>query len=123
MLSIFLSLPNYCNRYFLFQQFLPARKVKEKASKLRNTLPTDMLSGKISKNILAMTFRQVILQHIWSFELVSFGPGAERNMEDLENSREVTFLPLFLYCFFDSALHGVMLPCWPSHLLTVFYFY
>ncbi|KAK9085438.1 hypothetical protein Sjap_025849 [Stephania japonica] len=69
--------------------FLPAIKVKEKAGKLRNTLPTDMLSGTTSKNILAMTFRQVILQQVWSFELVSFGPGTERNMKDLEKPREV----------------------------------
>ncbi|KAK9089054.1 hypothetical protein Scep_028136 [Stephania cephalantha] len=69
--------------------FLPAIKVKEKAGKLRNTLPTEMLFGTTSKNILAMTFRQVILQQVWSFELVSFGPGTERNMKDLEKPREV----------------------------------
>ncbi|KAF5197037.1 deneddylase [Thalictrum thalictroides] len=68
--------------------FLPSRKVKEKARKLRSTLPADMLSSTTSRNILAMTFRQVVLQHIWSFELQLFGPGPERNMEDLENPRE-----------------------------------
>ncbi|XP_024031068.1 uncharacterized protein LOC21398150 [Morus notabilis] len=68
--------------------FLPARKVKEKAGKLR--LREDIFSGATSKNILAMTFRQVVLQQLWSFELVVFRPGTERNMEDLENPREVS---------------------------------
>lgn len=71
--------------------FLPARKVKEKASKLRNSLPKDILSSTSSRNILALTFRQVVLQQLWNFELVSFGAGTERDMEDLENSREVPF--------------------------------
>ncbi|KAF9608719.1 hypothetical protein IFM89_010851 [Coptis chinensis] len=69
--------------------FLPTREVKEKARKLRSTLPKDMLSSMTSTNILAMTFRQVVLQRIWSFELQLLSAGAERNMEDLENPREV----------------------------------
>ncbi|KAK9267859.1 hypothetical protein L1049_010296 [Liquidambar formosana] len=68
--------------------FLPARKVKEKAKKLRSSLNEDILSSTTSSNILAMTFRQVVLQHLWNFELVLFRPGTERKMEDLENSRE-----------------------------------
>ncbi|KAM3393981.1 hypothetical protein P3S68_002982 [Capsicum galapagoense] len=70
-------------------QFLPTRKVMEKAQKLRSTLTKEMLSGSTSTNILAMTFRQVTLQHLWNFELVLFIPGAERNMDDLETPREV----------------------------------
>ncbi|OVA11093.1 hypothetical protein BVC80_1741g79 [Macleaya cordata] len=72
--------------------FLPSKKVKEKARKLRNTLPADMLSSTTSRNILAMTFRQVVLQKIWSFQLALFSPGAQRDMEDLENRREVPTL-------------------------------
>ncbi|XP_030441198.2 uncharacterized protein LOC115663325 [Syzygium oleosum] len=67
--------------------FLPARKVKEKASKLKIT--KDMLGSPTSRNILAMTFRQVVVQQLWNFQLVLFHPGAERNMEDLESPREV----------------------------------
>ncbi|KAI3439986.1 uncharacterized protein J3R85_004127 [Psidium guajava] len=67
--------------------FLPARKVKEKASKLRIT--NDMLGSSTSRNILAMTFRQVVVQQLWNFQLVLFHPGAERNMADLESPREV----------------------------------
>ncbi|XP_047266562.1 uncharacterized protein LOC107869260 isoform X6 [Capsicum annuum] len=69
-------------------QFLPTRKVMEKAQKLRSTLTNEMLSGTTSTNILAMTFRQVTLQHLWNFELVLFIPVAERNMDDLETPRE-----------------------------------
>ncbi|RZC80598.1 hypothetical protein C5167_043170 [Papaver somniferum] len=72
--------------------FLPSRKVKEKARKLRNTLPPEMLSGSTSKNILAMTFRQVVCQSIWSFQLAMFSPGTKRNMDDLENQREIPTL-------------------------------
>ncbi|KAL5699477.1 hypothetical protein ACHQM5_030371 [Ranunculus cassubicifolius] len=54
--------------------------------KLRSTLTGDMLSSTTSRNILAMSFRQVVLQQIRSFELQLFGPGAKRNMG---NPREV----------------------------------
>ncbi|KAL9321164.1 hypothetical protein ACSQ67_013003 [Phaseolus vulgaris] len=69
--------------------FLPARKVKERAAKLRKSIPRDVFSGSGSKNILAMTFRQVVLQQIWSYDLNVFQPGEERKMEDLETPREV----------------------------------
>ncbi|XP_051143154.1 uncharacterized protein LOC127259679 isoform X2 [Andrographis paniculata] len=69
--------------------FLPARKVKEKAIKLKKSLEKEVLDGTMSKNILAMTFRQVVLQHLWSLDLTLFSPGSERNMNDLENPREV----------------------------------
>ncbi|XP_028780338.1 uncharacterized protein LOC114736623 isoform X2 [Neltuma alba] len=69
--------------------FLPAQKVKEKAAKLRRHLSEDIWSGTGSKNILAMTFRQVVLQQLWNVDLIVFPPGAVRNMEDLENPREV----------------------------------
>ncbi|GLT82791.1 hypothetical protein SLE2022_011300 [Rubroshorea leprosula] len=68
--------------------FLPARKVKEKANKLRMSISDDILSGSSSRNILAMTFRQVVLQKLWNFELVLLIPGVERNMDDLQNPRE-----------------------------------
>ncbi|PON77936.1 deneddylase [Parasponia andersonii] len=70
--------------------FLPTGKVLEKARRLRSSLTEDILSGATPKNILAMTFRQVVLQQLWSFELVIFRPGTERNMDDLENPREVS---------------------------------
>ncbi|XP_039070682.1 uncharacterized protein LOC120217680 isoform X2 [Hibiscus syriacus] len=68
--------------------FLPARKVKENAQKLKKSFSEDVLAGTSSKNILAMTFRQVVMQQLLSFELVLFPPGTERDIEDLENPRE-----------------------------------
>lgn len=52
-------------------------------------LSKDVFQGTSSKNILAMTFRQVVLEQLWSFELALFSPGTERDMGDLENAREV----------------------------------
>ncbi|KAI4296833.1 hypothetical protein L6164_036756 [Bauhinia variegata] len=69
--------------------FLPARKVLEKATKLRRSLSEDIFSSITSRNILALTFRQVVLQQLWNFDMIVFKPGAERDMEDLENPREV----------------------------------
>ncbi|XP_021907593.1 uncharacterized protein LOC110821927 isoform X3 [Carica papaya] len=69
--------------------FLPAREVKEKANKLKKSLSEDIFSETISRNILAMTFRQVVLQQLSNFELVLFPPGTERDMEDIESPREV----------------------------------
>lgn len=69
--------------------FLPAEKVKGKAKKLKKYLTKDILSSTTSTNILAMTFRQVVLQQLWNFELLLFRPGTKRNMEDLENARNV----------------------------------
>lgn len=77
------------NSEFYLKQYLPARKVKEKAQKLKKSFSKDILAGTSSKNILAMTFRQVVLQKLWNFELVLFRPGSQRDMEDLESPREV----------------------------------
>ncbi|XP_010904887.1 uncharacterized protein [Elaeis guineensis] len=72
--------------------FLPAKKVKEKAKTLRSSLTADILSSSptVSKNILAMTFRQVVLQRLWSFQLSLFSPGTKRDMKDLASPREDT---------------------------------
>ncbi|KAL0398535.1 UNVERIFIED_CONTAM: hypothetical protein Sradi_2196800 [Sesamum radiatum] len=72
--------------------FLSARKVKEKATKLKKSLTKEMLHGTTSKNILAMTFRQVVMQQLWSLELALFRPGTERDMDNLENPRDVPVL-------------------------------
>ncbi|KAJ4757335.1 Deneddylase ORF24 [Rhynchospora pubera] len=66
--------------------FLPAKKVKEKAKKVRKGRGSDTMPG--SKNILPMTFRQVVLDQLWSFNLAILAPGSERNMGDLTAPRE-----------------------------------
>ncbi|CAN4091972.1 unnamed protein product [Withania somnifera] len=100
--------PGYMNEHSTISTrlFLPARKVMEKAQNLRSTLTKEMLSGTTSTNILAMTFRQVTLQHLWNFELVLFIPGAERNMDDLETPREVP--PSFAITSTDERVISVI---------------
>lgn len=71
--------------------------MKEKAKKLQTSLPKDIPSGTKSRNILAMTFRQVVLEQLWNFELLLFSPGTERNTEEFENAREVRYTSSFLY--------------------------
>lgn len=65
--------------------------MKEKAETLRSSLAADILSSSpiVSKSILAMTFRQVVLQRLWSFQLSLFRPGTERNMKDIASPRKV----------------------------------
>lgn len=72
-------------------QFLPARKVKEKAKKLKNIITHDILSNTNSTNILAMTFRQVVIQELRNFDLMLFTPGTERDMDSLGKPREVGY--------------------------------
>lgn len=55
-----------------------------------------MLSTTTSKNILSMTFRQVVLELLWNYQLIVFRPGTERNMKDLEKPREVCHCSLFV---------------------------
>lgn len=83
--------PGHCDEHSTISTrlFLPTRKVKERAKSLRNYLRKDLFSGTSPTNILAMTFRQVTLRQLWSFELVLFTPGTTRNMKDLANIREV----------------------------------
>lgn len=62
----------------------------------------DMFQGITPKNILSMTFRQAVLEQLWSLELALFEPGTERNMADLENPREVH---LCIKVLFSGMLH------------------
>nr|GEV84441.1 cysteine--tRNA ligase [Tanacetum cinerariifolium] len=83
--------PGHCDEHSTISTrlFLLTRKVKERAESLRNYFKKDLFSGTTPTNILAMTFRQVTLRQLWSFELVLFTPGTTRNMKDLANIREV----------------------------------
>ncbi|GFP97546.1 hypothetical protein PHJA_001898700 [Phtheirospermum japonicum] len=72
---------------------LPSRKVKEKAIQLKKKLLTkEIISGTTSNHILAMTFRQVVIERLQILEMALFKPGTERNMSDLENPTEVPVL-------------------------------
>lgn len=69
--------------------FLPAKKVKEKAMKLKNRLGSDLFHSTAGSSVLARTFRQVVLQHMLSFKLVLYAPGVVRNMADLTNPEKI----------------------------------
>lgn len=77
-------------------QFLPAKKVKEKAKKLKKSTGSNTLSR--LKNILPTTFRQVVMDQLWSFSLSILAPGSERNMDDLGAPREVSIYCSCLLC-------------------------
>ncbi|KAJ3683097.1 hypothetical protein LUZ60_013324 [Juncus effusus] len=66
--------------------FLPTKKVREKAKKLKKNLNGDFLKN--SKNILPMTFRQVCLEQLWSFNLRVLTPGTERGLDDFDLPKE-----------------------------------
>ncbi|CAM8890711.1 unnamed protein product [Rhodiola kirilowii] len=69
--------------------FLPTQKVMDKARKLRGSITKEILETTSSQNILAMTFKQVVLQQLWSFDLVLLNPGSERDMDELDTPREI----------------------------------
>ncbi|KAL6562099.1 hypothetical protein OROGR_003106 [Orobanche gracilis] len=71
---------------------LPSIKVKEKAIKLKKKLLTkEILLGTPSTSILAMTFRQVVMQNIRHLKLAVLSPGTERSMDNLGNPREFSY--------------------------------
>ncbi|KAJ4840403.1 hypothetical protein Tsubulata_002062 [Turnera subulata] len=86
--------------------FLPTKKVKERASKLEKTLSAKSFSGTSPENVLAVMFRQVVMERLWSFELMLFKPGTERDMNDLENAREVP--PSFVLSSSDENVISVI---------------
>lgn len=67
---------------------VPASKVLEKA---KGFWPrgSDAQSNSLSKNVLAMSFRKVVMRCMWNFELSFFNPGTCRDMGDLATPREV----------------------------------
>ncbi|GER31764.1 hypothetical protein STAS_07786 [Striga asiatica] len=86
---------------------LPARKVKERSIELKKRLlRKELFSGTTQDNILAMTFRQVVVHHLQSVELEVFSPLTERNMNDLGNPREVSVA--FTLSSMDEQLLGAI---------------
>lgn len=114
--------------YGLWSQFLPAGQVKEKAKKLKSILSDDILSSTTSQNMLAMTFRQVVLEQLWNWEMVIFKPGMQRNMEDLMKPREVRYTLFFdcnhlpisvLLCNTITKMSVLQVPCSTDRLSSL----
>ncbi|KAL9264082.1 hypothetical protein AKJ16_DCAP24030, partial [Drosera capensis] len=74
---------------------LPAAQVKEKGRQIGRDVINDVLSRTQSKQLLAMTFRQVVMHQLLHVELDLFKPQSKRDMQDLESPREVnpSFFP------------------------------
>ncbi|KAH9309501.1 hypothetical protein KI387_037412 [Taxus chinensis] len=71
---------------------VPASKVLEKAANSPRTRALNIDSDNSSRNMLAVAFRNVVMQHTWNFELLFLAPGARRDMENLGTSRKVQIL-------------------------------
>ncbi|CAO2041392.1 unnamed protein product [Urochloa humidicola] len=70
---------------------LQAKEVKDKANKIKKQFGSEFFSENEpdSENMLAMAFKQVILQRLSNFRLEVFSPGSERNLQDLGKPRKV----------------------------------
>ncbi|CAM8893688.1 hypothetical protein QQ045_025559 [Rhodiola kirilowii] len=87
--------------------FLPTQKVMDKARKLRGSITKEILETTSSQNILAMTFKQVVLQQLWSFDLVLLNPGSERDMDELDTPREQIQTAFTLSCSDEQIISAL----------------
>ncbi|RCV04498.1 hypothetical protein SETIT_1G006300v2 [Setaria italica] len=71
---------------------LQAKEVKDKASKIKKQLGSEFFSENEpdSETMLAMAFKQVVMQRLSNFRLEAFSPGSERDLEDLSKPRKVS---------------------------------
>ncbi|XP_062224358.1 uncharacterized protein LOC133922855 isoform X2 [Phragmites australis] len=71
---------------------LQAKEVKDKASKIRKEFGSGFFSENEpdSESVLAMAFKQVVMQRLSNFRLEVFSPGSERDFQDLGKSRKVS---------------------------------
>nr|TKW36802.1 hypothetical protein SEVIR_1G006600v2 [Setaria viridis] len=71
---------------------LQAKEVKDKASKIKKQFGSEFFSENEpdSETILAMAFKQVVMQQLSNFRLEVFSPGSERDVQDLGKSRKVS---------------------------------
>ncbi|KAF0934412.1 hypothetical protein E2562_025024, partial [Oryza meyeriana var. granulata] len=71
---------------------LQANEVTEKASKIRKDFGTEFFSENEpgSENILAMAFKQVVMDRLTNFRLEVFSPGSEIDLQDLSKPRKVS---------------------------------
>ncbi|RCV04495.1 hypothetical protein SETIT_1G006200v2 [Setaria italica] len=74
------------------QAILQAKEVKDKASKIKKQLGSEFFSENEpdSETMLAMAFKQVVMQRLSNFRLEAFSPGSERDLEDLSKPRKVS---------------------------------
>jgi hypothetical protein len=70
---------------------LQANEVTEKASKLKKDLGTEFFSENEpdAESVLAMAFKQVVMDQLTNFRLEVFSPGSEIDLQDLSKPRKV----------------------------------
>ncbi|PUZ73679.1 hypothetical protein GQ55_1G006400 [Panicum hallii var. hallii] len=71
---------------------LQAKEVKGKASKIKRQFGPEFFSENEpdSETMLAMAFKQVVMQRLSNFRLEVFSPGSERDFQDLGKPRKVS---------------------------------
>ncbi|RLN09154.1 hypothetical protein C2845_PM11G12020 [Panicum miliaceum] len=71
---------------------LQAKEVKDKASKIKKQFGSEFFSENEpdSETMLAMAFKQVVMQRLSNFRLEVFSPGSERDFQDLGKPRKVS---------------------------------
>ncbi|GLJ37905.1 hypothetical protein SUGI_0771160 [Cryptomeria japonica] len=77
---------------FLSLQLVPASDVLEKGNDIQKIMGSIMQPDNSSRNMLAVCFRRVIMQHIWNFELLFFTSGTCRDMGNFAAERKVQML-------------------------------
>ncbi|KAL6848498.1 hypothetical protein ACP4OV_021792 [Aristida adscensionis] len=70
---------------------LQAKEVKDKARKIKKDFGSGFFSENEpdSESILAMAFKQVVMQRLSNFKLEVFSPGSERDFQDLGKPKKV----------------------------------
>jgi len=71
---------------------LQAKEVKDKASKIKKQFGSEFFSENEpdSETMLAMAFKQVVMQRLSNFRLEVFSPGSDRDFQDLGKPRKVS---------------------------------
>lgn len=84
---------------------MQANEVTEKASKLKKDLGAEFFSENEpdAESVLAMAFKQVVMDQLTNFRLEVFSPGSEIDLQDLSKPRKV-----FLCKVWDLILYIIL---------------
>jgi hypothetical protein len=85
---------------------LQAKDVKDKARKIEKQFGSDFFFANEpdSESMLAMAFKQVVIQQLSNFRLEVFSPGSERDFQDLGKPRKVQTHKVYKFLIFLLCL-------------------
>jgi len=85
---------------------LQAKEVKDKASKIEKQFGSDFFFANEpdSESMLAMAFKQVVIQRLSNFRLEVFSPGSERDFQDFGKPRKVQTHKVYKFLIFLLCL-------------------